>query len=158
MPDYLIPLLRKPGRYDPGPRPHLDVLLDMAIAAKQPDEVLRWFDKMRSKDGREPYYSSSSAYADRVADAVASTHPERAIEIYLAGLNAQLPHAQQSAYEAAAGYLKKLRPIYESLGRASEWHALLASIREKYRNRPRFMEILDGLEGRTIVQGSRKRR
>jgi hypothetical protein len=30
-------------------------------------------------------------------------------------------------------------------------------IREKYRNRPRFMEILDKLDGRTILQTQRAR-
>ena len=84
--------------------------------------------------------------------------PERALGIYLDALNAQLPQAQQSAYEAATGYLKKLRPIYEALQRASEWNALLASIREKYRNRPRFQELLDRLDGRTIVDSTRTRR
>jgi uncharacterized Zn finger protein len=158
IPDYLIPLLTRPGRYDPGPRPHLEVLLEMAIAAKRPDEVLRWFDKMRSGPQRTGYYDSPLAYTERVAAAVSSTYPERTLEIYLAALNAQLPHAQQSAYEAAVGYLKKLRPIYEALGRASEWTALLASIREKYRNRPRFMELLDRLDGQTIVQSTRPRR
>jgi hypothetical protein len=34
---------------------------------------------------------------------------------------------------------------------------LLAEIREKYRNRPRFMEILDKLEGRTIIQTQKVR-
>jgi uncharacterized Zn finger protein len=158
MPDYLIPLLNRPGRYDPGPRPHLEVLLDMAIAAKRPDEVLRWFDKMRSGQQRPGYYNSPLAYTDRVAAAVSAAYPERAIEIYLAALNAQLPHAQQSAYEAATGYLKKLRPIYEALDRMSEWTAQLASIREKYRNRPRFMELLDRLDGQTIVHSTRTRR
>ena len=89
---------------------------------------------------------------------MSAAYPERAIEIYLAALNAQLPHAQQSAYESAAGYLRKLRPLYEALDRTSEWTALLASIREKYRNRPRFMELLDGVEGRSIVQSTRTRR
>ena len=46
VPDYLVPLLRtrEPAIAPRGP--HFDVLLDMAIAAKQPDEVLRWYDKM----------------------------------------------------------------------------------------------------------------
>jgi len=44
------------------------------------------------------------------------------------------------------------------LHRANEWTALVASIREKYRNRPRFMDLLDGLEGRSIVQSARTRR
>lgn len=44
-PDYLVLLLSKAGR-NQSPhetRPHLEVLLDLAIGAKQPDEVLRWF-------------------------------------------------------------------------------------------------------------------
>ena len=93
-----------------------------------------------------------------MAAAVAATHPERALEVYRVGLDAQLPNAQISAYEAAVGYLKKLRPIYEALGRPEEWAALVGSIREKYRNRPRFMELLDTLEGRTILQSARSRK
>jgi hypothetical protein len=53
--------------------------------------------------------------------------------------------------------LRKLRPLYEALNRSSEWTALVGSIREKYRNRPRFMELLDGLDGRSIVQAARTR-
>jgi uncharacterized Zn finger protein len=158
VPDYLIPLLDRPGRYNSAPRPHLEVLLDMAIAAKRPDEVLRWFDKMRSAPKGPGYWNNPPASADRVAAAVSAAYPERALEIYLAVLNAQLPHAQQSAYENAVGYLRKLRPLYGALDRASEWTALLGSIRDKYRNRPRFMELLDGVEGRTIVQSTRSRR
>jgi hypothetical protein len=51
-----------------------------------------------------------------------------------------------------------MRPIYEALGRLDEWTALVSSIREKYRNRPRFMEQLDALDGRTIVDSVRKGR
>jgi uncharacterized Zn finger protein len=57
--------------------------------------------------------------------------------------------------KTAASYLKKLRPIYEAIDRASEWTALLASIREKYRNRPRFMTLLDNLDGQTIFRSTR---
>ena len=46
LPEYLVPLLRTDGRAIAPHGPHYDVLLDMAIAAKQPDEVLRWYDKM----------------------------------------------------------------------------------------------------------------
>jgi uncharacterized Zn finger protein len=158
VPDYLIPLLKGNGRYGREPGPRLDVLLELAIIARRPDEVLRWFDKMRAGDKRTPYSSTSPAYADQVAGAVASAYPDRAIEIYKAGLNAQLPNAQPSAYGSAGEYLKKLRPIYESLSRGGEWLSLVASIRENYRNRPRFMEVLDGLEGQTIIASSRARR
>jgi uncharacterized Zn finger protein len=158
VPDYLVPPADRPRWQVVEPRPHLHVLLDMAIAAKRPDEVLRWFDRMRGEDGRPGHHYGSLSYADRVAEAVSTTHPGRVLEIYMAALNAQLPNAQQSSYEAAAGYLKKLRPIYKALGRADDWPALVASIREKYRNRPKFMEILDRLDGRTILQSSRPKR
>jgi uncharacterized Zn finger protein len=157
VPDYLVPLLNRPGRHDQAPRPHLDVLLQMAIAAKRPDEVLRWFDKMLGEPNRAGSHSSALGDADRVAEAVSPAYPERALEIYLAALNARLLHAEYSAYEAASDYLRRLRPIYEALGRSSDWTALLTSIREKYRNRPRFMELLDKVAGRTIVPSTRPR-
>lgn len=160
VPDYLEPMLEPRVRFHDEPRPRLDVLLDMAIAAKDPAEVLKWYDAMRAKlKGNRDYYTGVG-YADRVAKAVADTHPERALEIYAAALNAQLPNASPSAYEAAAGYLKKLRPIYEKLKRAAEWDALVAGIREKYRNRPKFMETLDKMQGSrtTIVDAVRKKK
>ena len=131
----------------------------MAIAAKQPDEVLRWYDKMPKGQKRfgGGWGFAGSGTDDRVAAAVAKSHPERALEIYRRQLDATLPQAHVSAYESAAGYLKKMQPIMKSLGRQAEWAALLAGIREKYRNRPRFMEILDKLEGRTILQTQKAR-
>jgi uncharacterized Zn finger protein len=152
VPDYLVPLLESRGGYFVEPHPHLDVLLDMAIAARRPDEVLHWYEKIRSRTRH------AAAYADRTAEAVASSHPERALAIYREALEAQLPHANQSAYESAVSYLRKMRPIYEQLNRTGEWTASIASIRESYRNRPRFMELLDNLEGRTIIQSVRPRR
>ncbi len=114
--------------------------------------MLRWFGKMN------PQYRRSGHYADRAAAAIAGTHPEQALAIYREALEGQLPHASPSAYDAAGAYLRKMRPIYETLNRKSEWSALIASIRESYRNRPRFMEVLDRVEGRTILQSVRPRK
>ena len=100
------------------------------------------------------HFRAPHGYTDRVAEAVSAVYPERAMAIYTAALNAQLPHAQQSSYESATASLRKLRPLYEALDRASEWTALVASIREKYRNRPRFMDLLNGLEARSIPQSA----
>jgi uncharacterized Zn finger protein len=159
VPDYLVPLLRTSGPAVATRGPHYDVLLDMAIAAKQPDEVLRWYDKMSNGQRRirGGWGFAGSGADDRVAAAVAKSHPERALEIYRRQLDETLPQAHASAYESAAGYLKKMQPIMKSLGRQAEWATLLATIREKYRNRPRFMEILDRLEGRTILQTQKVR-
>jgi len=160
IPDYLKPFFTRDRARSTPPRPHYDVLLDMAIAAKKPDDVLHWFDKMSAGQKRSAGGGrwAAASRADRVAAAVAKSHPERALEIYRRGLEANLPHANMSAYESAAAYLKKMRPLMKSLGREGEWKALLAEIRAKYGNRPRFMEILDRLEGRTVLQSQKARR
>ncbi len=162
VPDYLAPLTRLDAAAQGAPRPHFDVLLEMAIAAKHPDEVLRWYDAMvagkkgssRGHDG----WQYGQSYADRVAAAVAATHPDRALEVYQRALDACLPRADFQAYENAAGYLRKMRPIMHTLDRDDHWNELVKDIREKYRNRPRFMDVLDKLEGRTIVGSSRSSR
>jgi hypothetical protein len=77
---------------------------------------------------------------------------------YQAALQAQLPHADPKAYQAPAGYLRKLRPILKSLNREGDWKQLLAEIRSQYGNRPRFMEVLQRLDGGSIVHSERSPR
>jgi hypothetical protein len=48
-----------------------------------------------------------------------------------------LPHADLSAYESAAAYLRKMRPIMKSLEHETDWKKVLVEIRAKYGNRPR---------------------
>ena len=162
VPEYLVPLLRRPRR-GPGPHPqppHYDVLMDLAIAEKRPEEVLHWYDQMR--EGRTRHVGTwdwaGSSHADRVAEAVAKSHPERALAIYQDRLKANLGEANPRLYEAAGHYLRKMRPVLKSLGREADWHALVAGIREKYRNRPLFMNVLDKLEGRTVLESQKIRR
>lgn len=160
-PDYLLLLSRKEGRSRMPARPHYDVLIDMAIADRRPEDVLRWYDKVRADQtqmrGALPWLGPGS-YADRVAEAVAKSHPDRALEIYRQRVNDHLTRAQVSAYEVVAAYLRKMRPILKSLHREDEWKQSVADIRLRYRNRPRFMEILDRLDSRPILQSSGGRR
>lgn len=159
VPDYIVPLMFRaiPGRLTG--EPHYDVLLDMAIANKKPDDVLHWYDKIQAerKRRKNEWGWHSRSNEDAVAKAVAKTHPERALDIYQRKLDSFLPHAQISAYESAVIYLKNMRPIMKSLGREIQWKALLSEIRLKYGNRPRFMKILDNLEGHTIIETQKTR-
>ncbi|HEY2411208.1 MAG TPA: SWIM zinc finger family protein [Pirellulaceae bacterium] len=156
--DYLMPAPRTGSAPQSVPVPHLNVLLEMALAAKRPDDALKWFDKMAaSQKGTGVRWSSWHGYGvrslgEQVAAAVAASRPERALEIYQRGLASRLPEAHFAAYEACAEYLKKMRPIFSAIHRAEDWQKLVAGVRQKYANRPRFMEILDKLEGRTIRQ------
>ena len=160
LPDYLLPLLTALDQARISPRPRFEVLIDMAIADHRPDEVLRWYDKMCA-DRKQPmgtWMNGSDGYADRVAVAVARSHPERALQIYRQRLDGNLTRAHVSAYEAAAEYLRKLRPILRSLRREEEWAQTVADIRLRYRNRPRLIEILDRLDSKPILQAPTVRR
>jgi uncharacterized Zn finger protein len=154
VPDYLLPFLfneRRPSA--PGPR--YDVLLDMAIADKRPADVLRWYDEMigrKKQAGRDSHFGQWPIDSDRVAKSIAAAYPERALEIYQRKLEAHLPHTGNSAYETCVACLRQMRPIFKSLDREDHWNELLADIRHNYRNRPRFIEMLDRLQGQTIVK------
>jgi uncharacterized Zn finger protein len=160
LPDYLVPMMSDLLGSQTS-RPHYDVLLDMAINAKQPDEILRWYDAMLPPKTRKhggPHFVRDYFDADRVAKAIATKYPQRALEIYRDKLDAQLRQTGTSAYENCAASLRKMRPIYKSLDQDDHWNELLADIRHQYKNRPRFMEILDQLDGRTIVQSHKPSR
>jgi uncharacterized Zn finger protein len=160
MPVYLLPLLGNESRFRPAAGPHFDVLIDMAIADKRHADVLRWYDAMsagQKQRGGISWYGSGG-YGDQVAAAVTESHPERSLAIYRQRVDDHLPHASASAYEAVAGYLRKIRPILQSLHREVEWNGLLADIRLRYKNRPKFMEILDKLDPRPIVEQRKARR
>lgn len=154
IPAFLVPLLRPDDHRRPSNGPHFDVLIDMAIADKRPDDALRWFDLLRAQRKQTAYgasWTSPAAHADNVAEAVALSHPQRSLEIYRTQINQNLTHANVGAYETVAAYLRKMRPIMRSIDREHEWKQLVEEIRVGHRNRPRFMEILDRLEDRPIV-------
>ena len=88
----------------------------------------------------------------RALSAVAKSHPDRTLEIYRQRVQVNLQRAHVSAYESVAAYLRKIRPILKSLDREPEWIQMLADIRLRYRNHPCFMEILDKLDSRPILQ------
>ncbi len=160
VPAYLLPLLSKESGVRAAGDPHFDVLIDMAIADRRHNDVLRWYDAMQAgqKHRGSPVWYGFNNYGDRVAAAVAESHPERSLAIYRQRVDDHLPHASASAYEAVAGYLRKMRPILQTLHREPEWNGLLADIRLRYKNRPKFMEILDKLDPRPIVEQRKARR
>jgi len=142
------------------PVKHWDVLRDLAIEEHRPDDVLRWHDRLAPR-GRPSFWRSDDAGL-RVARAVASTHPERAVDIYHAAAERLIERAKPDAYVEAGGFVRRVRELLHASKRSSEWPAVLTELREPHRRKRRLMEVLDGLEGQPIVRarkagGSRKR-
>lgn len=152
VPDYLQSLWPQESQ-----RTHWDVLLDMALDQKRPKDVLHWYDRMNADTHAKGWYGAGRTRQEQVADAVAQSHPQRALEIRQKQLAELLPQTGVRAYESCAACLIKIKPLLAALKRHGQWDHLLTEIREKYKNRPRFMEVLDKFDGRTILQTSQTR-
>lgn len=64
----------------------------------------------------------------------------------------EIAAVKPSAYEAAAGYLRKLSGLLKKLNREAEWKDYLVQLRAAHMKKRRLMEILDTLEGKPILK------
>ena len=126
--------------------PMTGILIQLAIAEKQPDEVLKWYDYAGRKKGGLGLYDFLVDTTE-VAEAIKSAHPERALAIWQETAEEQIARVSTSGYEAAVPYLRKMKNALTRAGRKQEWEAYLASLREENHRRPRCLEVLDRLKG-----------
>jgi uncharacterized Zn finger protein len=128
-------------------KPHFDVLLDLALQDKKPDEVLRWYDRLtETQRGRKTSGSGWADYRSPVAKAVADTHPDRAASLYRDVIAGHLAVTKVSAYESAKPYLVKLKTLLTRNNRAAEWTQYLDGLRETHARKPRLLQVLDQVE------------
>ncbi|MDE3000451.1 MAG: hypothetical protein OXU79_15360 [Gemmatimonadota bacterium] len=133
--------------------PMVDVLIRLAIAEKKPHEVVKWYDH----DGRNrvEHWLHDFPLDDEVADAIASTHPDRSVAIWKELAENEIARVKPSGYREAVPYLRQVRDVLSRSGREGEWQEYLAALRQRNKRRPRCLEQLDRLEGgrRRIVDG-----
>jgi uncharacterized Zn finger protein len=131
----------------------IDVLIDIAIEEKRPDEVLRWYDQRKSK--KQIFGGWGDGYQeDQIAKAVADRYPDRALAIWKNVAERQIALTKPKAYEEAAHYLKKVHNVLKKLKRDDEWKSYLSKLRQANIRKTKLLEILERLEGRRIVEGA----
>jgi len=131
--------------------PMADVLVDIAIEEKRPDDVLKWYELGKSK--KQVFWGGDGYQEDQVAEAVADHYPDRAIDIWKSIAERQIALTKPKAYETAALYLRKVHNFLKKLERENEWKDYLVKLRQTNIRKSRLMEILNGLEGRRIIDG-----
>jgi uncharacterized Zn finger protein len=87
---------------------HWDVLRDLAIDEGRPDDVLAWHDRLVKGEGSG---WRSGDGDQRVARAVSSTHPDRAIEMYTSAAERLIDRKHPDAYSSAGGILGHVRDL-----------------------------------------------
>lgn len=90
---------------------------------------------------------------EEIAEAVASSHPDRAIDIFVETADAVASESNTRTYPEAGRLLKRAKRVLERNGRSAEWSSILEDLRVKHCRKRRLMEVLDGIEDRPIVKG-----
>ena len=138
--------------------PRFDVLVDLAIDEERPDDVLKWFDKQKAanRSASRRFPARTSRGDARIAKAVESSHPDRAIAIYQQLADSIASETNTKTYPEAGDYLKRTKRLLEKAGRGGEWPAIIDDFRSTHGRKPRLMEVIDGISGHPIVKRSRK--
>ncbi len=129
--------------------PDLDALMDIAILEERFDDVVALYQELR-KIKRWGWETDKS-----VAEAVAKSHPQTAIDIWRTIVNSLISQVKPKAYEEAAGYLRRICTVYQENNRTSEWLSLLGELRREHKAKRRLMEVIDSLSGKKIVDSLR---
>jgi len=129
--------------------PIADTLIEVAIAEKRTEDVIRWYDR-RSADRTD--WGWSASLDGKVARAVANTHPERAVAIWKQMAEDSIDQTSKSAYQTAGAYLRQVHRLLKQMGKEKEWQAYVAELRQANARKRRFLEVLDNLSGKRIIE------
>ena len=125
--------------------PNLEILIDIAILDRRFDDVVALYQELR-KSKRWGWETDKA-----VAEAVAESHPQTALDIWRAIAESLIGQVKPKAYEEAAVYLRRMCKVYQETRRASDWQNLLGELRREHKAKRQLMEVLDGLSGKKIT-------
>jgi uncharacterized Zn finger protein len=125
--------------------PNLEMLINIAILEKRLDDVVLLYGELR-KTRRHSVETNKA-----VADAVAGTHPQVALDIWRSIVDGLIALVKPAAYEEAAVYLRRMFKVYQENKRVTDWQGLLSELRMEHKPKRRLMEVLDSLSGKTLL-------
>ncbi|MFH1351878.1 MAG: hypothetical protein ABII26_13245 [Pseudomonadota bacterium] len=125
-----------------------ETLIDIAIAEKRPGDVIKWHDaKPKGK-----YSRTFGGHGDaRIAEAVKKHYPERAVEIWKGIAESEIAQTKVKSYQEAGKYLRKIQRLLKQHKREKDWQDYVSQLRQANARKPRFVEILDTLAGKRIM-------
>ena len=77
--------------------------------------------------------------------------PDRSIAIWKRKAEREIATVQPRGYIEAGRFLRRIKAALSRAGREDEWDVYLNGLKEQNKRRPRCMEVLNGLDGRPIV-------
>lgn len=129
--------------------PHHDTLIKIAIAAKKPDQVMKWW--TLKKTAKKSFSFFDNASEDSIAHALKDKYPEESLDIWSRRAHRSIDRVTLNGYRDAAPYIKKIKLLLESTQQNERWKSYYEKLCQANRRRPRCIEILQHIEN-----GSRK--
>ena len=129
--------------------PIIPTLIDIAIIEKDPTKVLYWYDRQKP---RSYSWGWGGSQDEQVAKAVVDEYPDRAVAIWKKLAENLIAQTKPKAYEEAAVYLRKVSQTLKKLNKPKDWQNYLIDLRQKNIRKIRFIETLDSLDGRRIIE------
>ncbi len=140
------PEVEPPTNQGGHPRfPDLTTLIDIAIMEKRFDDVVDLYQRL-CKTKRWGCETDKT-----VARAVAHTHPDLALGIWLQIVEGLIGQVKPKAYEEAAVYLRLMEKVYTQVRRLDDWCALLDRLRREHKAKRRLLGVLDTLTKKKLV-------
>jgi uncharacterized Zn finger protein len=131
--------------------PFIEVAIQIAIKEKRIPDVLKLYDAYfgNGKDRRYRGYWDEISY--EVSQAIAETHPDKAVQIWKKKAEAHVDRTNPQEYSYAVGYLKKIKSTLLKNKKADEWNGYLREIKAENIRKKRFIEMLNSMEGKRII-------
>src|SRR5437870_5392247 len=118
--------------------------------SKGPVDTSLWYGRYQEKE-KGNQWSAVSHYRKQVADAVAATHPDQALELYRELIETVIASTSGSGSEAAGPHLERIRDLFVSLGWLDDWTSYAAGLRRTHGRKRRLMDVLDRVESIPIA-------
>ncbi|MDA7978979.1 MAG: hypothetical protein MPJ50_09450 [Pirellulales bacterium] len=135
------------------PSPHFDVLIRLSNHQRDPESVLRWYDQWQASTAQNRF--RFNRFETEVADAVSSTHPDRAVELYCTEADRLAAETNTKLYPQSVSLLKKARKVLKSQEREHEFEVILTTFHDRHHRKRRLVELLHSLGGQPIVNKRR---
>lgn len=127
--------------------PRIGNLINIAMLEKKPDQVLKWYDQHPKGS-----FEGLGVDEDAIAAAVQAHAPERAVTVWKNKAERLIAKVTPSSYQEAVIYLCKAAAVMSQQDKQAQWDQYLRSLRGVHTRKRRLMEILDDLEGKTIMK------
>lgn len=128
--------------------PDINMLIQIAVYEKNPDEVLKWYEMQKKERGG---YLPVACNRDIVAESLKEKYPEHSLEIWKHAAERHIAEVKTSDYRSAAQYLTKIAQVMNRQGKKKAWEKYLADLKQTHARKKRLIEILDGVSGKRIL-------